>query len=147
MSAHYMSNGRNIYARATLEPDGPYEINVADVGAENWAACSRRIAASASRACTSISIARRCASTESEPTLEKLADLLKARIAPGGRDPGARGQHRPGRCGGAANAVGRPREDRRRVADRARRPREQGHVERYGKTRPSLKTTAIWAAR
>ena len=26
VAAHYMSNGRNIYARATLEPDGPYEI-------------------------------------------------------------------------------------------------------------------------
>jgi OOP family OmpA-OmpF porin len=82
VSAHYMSNGRNVYARVTQEPDGPYEINVADVGAEDWKGA----------------LARQCRiripslhfdldrptlrEFESEPTLEKLADLLKARNAP-----------------------------------------------------------------
>ncbi len=36
------SNGRNIYARVSQEPDGPYEINVADVGAEDWSAMLAR---------------------------------------------------------------------------------------------------------
>ena len=42
VAAHYLSNGRNIYARVTQEPDGPYEINVADVGAEDWKAALAR---------------------------------------------------------------------------------------------------------
>lgn len=82
VSAHYLENGRNLYARVSQEPDGPYEINVADVGAEDW----------------STSLARECRvriysihfdldrpairTFESEPTLEKLAALLKAKSAP-----------------------------------------------------------------
>ena len=82
VSAHYMQNGRNIYARVSQEPDGPYEINVADVGAEDWAAA----------------LARECRARiysihfdldrptirmfESEPTLEKLAALLKSKSTP-----------------------------------------------------------------
>ena len=83
VSAHYMSNGRNIYARATMEPDGPYEINVADVGAENWAAmlakdCRVRIPS------LHFDLDRpTLREYESEPTLEKLADLLKGKNAPG----------------------------------------------------------------
>ena len=82
VSAHYMSNGRNIYARATMEPDGPYEINVADVGAENWAAvlakdCRVRIPS------LHFDLDRpTLREYESEPTLEKLADLLKGKNAP-----------------------------------------------------------------
>ena len=82
VSAHYMSNGRNIYARATMEPDGPYEINVADVGAENWAAmlakdCRVRIPS------LHFDLDRpTLREYESEPTLEKLADLLKVKSAP-----------------------------------------------------------------
>jgi outer membrane protein OmpA-like peptidoglycan-associated protein len=82
VSAHYMENGRNIYARVSQEPDGPYEINVADVGAEDWAA----------------SLARDCRVRaysihfdldrptirmfESEPTLQRLASVLKSKSAP-----------------------------------------------------------------
>ena len=58
-----MSHGRNIYARVTQEPDGRIQINVADVGAENWSAMLARDAACACIACTSISIVRRCANT------------------------------------------------------------------------------------
>ena len=82
VSAQYTSNGRNIYARATLEPDGPYEINVADVGAENWAAmltrdCRIRIPS------LHFDLDRpTLREYESEPTLEKLADLLKGKHAP-----------------------------------------------------------------
>ena len=129
VSAHYMSNGRNIYARVTQEPDGPYEINVADVGAENWAAmlakdCRVRIPS------LHFDLDR--------PTLQRVrvgADAREARGSAegeeraGGRDPGSHGQHRPGRRGGAADVVGRPREGRRRVAHRARRAGQQGHVE------------------
>jgi OOP family OmpA-OmpF porin len=82
VSAHYMANGRNLYARVTLEPDGPYEINVADVGAEDWAAtltrtCRVRIPS------LQFDLDRPTLRTfESEPTLQKLADLLKARTTP-----------------------------------------------------------------
>jgi OmpA-OmpF porin, OOP family len=79
VSAHFMSNGRNIYARATMEPDGPYEINVADVGAEHWAAmlakdCRVRIPS------LHFDLDRpTLREYESEPTLEKLRDLLISR--------------------------------------------------------------------
>ena len=82
VSAHFMTNGRNVYARATMEPDGPYEINVADVGAENWAAmlakdCRIRVPS------LHFDLDRpTLRDFESEPTLEKLADLLKAKNAP-----------------------------------------------------------------
>ena len=82
VSAHFMSNGRNIYARATMEPDGPYEINVADVGAENWAAmlakdCRIRIPS------LHFDLDRpTLREYESEPTLEKLRDLLISRSTP-----------------------------------------------------------------
>jgi outer membrane protein OmpA-like peptidoglycan-associated protein len=76
VSAHYVSDGRNIYARATLEPDGPYEINVADVGAEDWAAmlaknCRIRIPS------LHFDLDRPTLhEDESEPTLNKLRNLL-----------------------------------------------------------------------
>lgn len=82
VSAHYLENGRNIYARVSQEPDGPYEINVADVGAEDWAAaiareCRVRIYS------IHFDLDRPSIRTfESEPTLEKLATLLKARATP-----------------------------------------------------------------
>ena len=82
VAAHYMSNGRNIYARVTQEPDGPYEINVADVGAEDWKGalardCRVRV--------TSLHFdldRPTLREYESEPTLQKLADLLKSKTAP-----------------------------------------------------------------
>ncbi len=82
VSAHYMENGRNIYARVSQEPDGPYEINVADVGAEDWTAalareCRVRIYS------IHFDLDRPSIRTlESEPTLEKLATLLKGKSAP-----------------------------------------------------------------
>lgn len=82
VSAQFINGTRNIYARITLEPDGPYEINVADVGAEDWSA----------------TLARECRLKipslhfdldrptlrifESMPTLEKLATVLKSKTAP-----------------------------------------------------------------
>ncbi len=82
VSAHYMSRGRNVYARVTLEPDGPYEIAVADVGSENWGAmlardCRVRVPS------LHFDLDRpTLREFESEPTLEKLADLLKSKTAP-----------------------------------------------------------------
>jgi OOP family OmpA-OmpF porin len=82
VSAHYTSNGRNIYARVTQEPDGPYEINVADVGAEDWKTalardCRIRIPS------LHFDLDRpTLRELESEPTLQKLADLLKAKNTP-----------------------------------------------------------------
>ena len=82
VSARYASHGRNLYARVTLEPDGPYEIAVADVGAENWGAmlardCRLRIAS------LHFDLDRpTLRELESEPALDKLADLLKGKNAP-----------------------------------------------------------------
>lgn len=82
VSAHYREHGRNIYARVSLEPEGSYEINVADVGAEDWAAaiardCRVRIYS------IHFDLDRPTIRTfESEPSLEKLATLLKAKATP-----------------------------------------------------------------
>jgi OOP family OmpA-OmpF porin len=82
VSAHYTRDGRNIYARVSLEPDGPYEINVADVGAEDWTAqlakqCRVRLPS------LHFDLDRPTLRLfESTPTLEKLANVLKARSAP-----------------------------------------------------------------
>ena len=83
VSAHYLENGRNLYGRVSQEPDGPYEVNVADVGAEDWSAaltreCRVRIYS------IHFDLDRpTIKSFESEPTLQKLAALLKAKSAPG----------------------------------------------------------------
>ena len=82
VSAHYRENGRNIYARVSQEPEGPYEINVADVGAEDWVAalareCRLRVYS------IHFELGRPAIRTlESEPTLGKLAALLKSKSAP-----------------------------------------------------------------
>jgi OmpA-OmpF porin, OOP family len=82
VSAHYIENGRNIYARVSQEPDGPYEINVADVGAEDWAGaltreCRVRIYS------IHFDLDRPTIRTfESQPTLDKLAALLNTKSTP-----------------------------------------------------------------
>lgn len=82
VSAQYLENGRNIYARISLEPDGPYEANVADVGAEDWSSaivreCRVRIYS------IHFDLDRATIRTfESEPTLQKLATLLKSNATP-----------------------------------------------------------------
>ena len=88
VSAHYRENGRNVYARFTQEPGRPYQVNIADVGTEDWAAqlrteCRVRIHA--------IHFARDrpiINELESEATLRKLADLLKSRNTPAVRIEG-----------------------------------------------------------
>jgi len=82
ISAHYMNNGRNIYTRITRTAEGAYDINIANVGDEDWAAmlakdCRVRISS------IHFDLERPTIRTfESEPTLEKLANLLKAKNAP-----------------------------------------------------------------
>ena len=77
-----MSYGRNLYARVMQEPDGRIQIAVADVGAENWPAmlatdCRVRLYS------LHFDLDRpTLREYESEPTLEKLADLLKNQNAP-----------------------------------------------------------------
>ena len=82
VAGHYRENDRNVYARYTQEPDRPYHVNVADVGAEDWAS----------------QLARECRVRiysihfehdrpdirllESEPTLRKLAELITLKTTP-----------------------------------------------------------------
>ena len=82
VSAQLRGDGRNVYARVTLEPNGRYHVNIADIGAEDWVAqlardCRIRI--------HSIHFAHDrpiIEELESEPTLTKLAGLLKAKSTP-----------------------------------------------------------------
>lgn len=82
ISAHYLDNGKNLYTRITRTPDGAYEISVADVGAEDWvAAWSKQCRLTIS----SLHFDKDRPTLrlfESEPTLRKLADLLKRPNAP-----------------------------------------------------------------
>lgn len=88
VAAHYREPGRNVYARFTQEPGRPYQVNVADVGAEDWASqlekeCRVRI--------HSIHFAHDrpiIKELESEATLRKLADLLKSKSTPAVRIEG-----------------------------------------------------------
>lgn len=81
VAAHYSANGRIIYARMTQEPGGPYQVNVADVGEEDWASalakeCHLRPYA------IQFDLDRPTLRPEAVPSLEKLANVLKARSAP-----------------------------------------------------------------
>lgn len=82
IAAHYMNNGHNIYTRITRTADGAYDISVADVGEEDWSSmlakdCRLRIPS------IHFDLDRATIRTfESEPTLEKLANVLKAKNAP-----------------------------------------------------------------
>lgn len=82
VAAQYRDGGRNVYARFTLEPDKPYTVNVADLETEDWAAqlatgCRVRIYSIHFEHDRPI-----IREFESEPTLRKLAALIKAAPAP-----------------------------------------------------------------
>jgi outer membrane protein OmpA-like peptidoglycan-associated protein len=88
VSAHLRDHGRNVYARMTQEPGGRYQVNVADVGAEDWAsqlarACRVRIHSIHFEHDRPI-----IREIESEPTLRKLADLIGATATPAVRIEG-----------------------------------------------------------
>ena len=82
VSAHYRENARNVYARFTQEPDRPYHVNVADPGAEDW---TSQLAKDCRVRIHSIHFEHdrpEIKLIESEPTLRKLSDLVKARSTP-----------------------------------------------------------------
>ncbi|HWI18573.1 MAG TPA: OmpA family protein [Vicinamibacterales bacterium] len=82
LAAQYMENTRNIYTRISRTPDGAYEINVADVGEEDWTA----VLAKECRLPISSLLFDKDRPTirlfESAPTLKKLSDTLKRKSAP-----------------------------------------------------------------
>lgn len=88
VSAQLRDNGHNAYARITVEPGGRYTVNVADVGAEDWATqlareCRVRI--------HSIHFAHDrpiIQELESAPTLRQLASLIKSGTTPAVRVEG-----------------------------------------------------------
>jgi OOP family OmpA-OmpF porin len=82
IAAHYMENGKNIYARISRTPDGAYEINVADVGEEDWTAA---LSKQCKLPITSLHFEKDRPALrlfESTPTLKKLSDTLKRPNAP-----------------------------------------------------------------
>jgi outer membrane protein OmpA-like peptidoglycan-associated protein len=82
VAAHYMNDGRNIYTLISREPDGPYQIAVADVGAEDWGAALAKECRVTIRSLHFDLDRPALREYESLPTLEKLADLLKAKSTP-----------------------------------------------------------------
>jgi OOP family OmpA-OmpF porin len=81
VAASYLANDRIIFARVSQEPGGPYQVNVADVGAEDWAAalgkeCRIRVPS------IQFDLDRPTFRPESAATLEKLARVLKPRSGP-----------------------------------------------------------------
>ena len=81
VAAYYWASGRLIYARMTQEPGGPYQVNVADVGDEDWAsalATQCRIRAYSIH----FDLDRPTLGPEAAATLAKAAELLTTRTAP-----------------------------------------------------------------
>ena len=78
VAAHYAREDRNIYARLSQEPGGPYQINVADVGAEDWGAMLET-QCRVTLYSVHFDLDRPTIRPESTPTLEKAAALLKAK--------------------------------------------------------------------
>lgn len=82
VAAHYRENGRNVYARMTQEPTGMFHVNVADVGAEDWAAALARECRVRIHSIHFELDGAGLLLPDSEPTLRKLAELLSNRSAP-----------------------------------------------------------------
>lgn len=81
VAAQYAANGRLIYARLTQEPGGPYQVNVADVGAEDWSAALAKKCRVRAHS-IQFDLDRATFRPGAMPSLEKLAETLKARNAP-----------------------------------------------------------------
>ena len=82
VAAQYREDGRNVYVRVTQTPGEPYRVKVADVGAEDWTAqlardCRFRIHSIHFEHDRPV-----IKEFESEPTLRKLADLVKSTNTP-----------------------------------------------------------------
>lgn len=76
VAADYAAAGRLIFARLSQAPDGPYQVNVADVGTEDWPAvlakdCRLRPYS------IHFDLDRPSLRPEATPTLDKLAEALK----------------------------------------------------------------------
>jgi OOP family OmpA-OmpF porin len=87
VAAHYRDNA-NVYARFTQEPDRPYTVNVADIDQEDWPS---QLAGECRVRIYSIQFAFErplIDEAQSEPTLRKLATLLKSAQAPAVRIEG-----------------------------------------------------------
>jgi OOP family OmpA-OmpF porin len=80
VAAHYSANGRLIYARMTQEPGGPYQVNVADVGEEDWASALAK-ECRVRPYTIQFDLDRPTFRPEAIASLEKLAAVLKARTA------------------------------------------------------------------
>lgn len=78
VAAHYSTNDRLIYARMTQEPGGPYQVNVADVGEEDWASVLAKECRIRPYS-IQFDLDRPTFRPEAIASLEKLANVLKAR--------------------------------------------------------------------
>ncbi len=78
VAAHYSANGRIIYARMTQEPGGAYQVNVADVGDEDWVSALAKECRILPYS-IQFDLDRPTFRPEAIASLDKLADVLKAR--------------------------------------------------------------------
>lgn len=82
IAAHYMENGKDLFTRISRTPDGAYEINVANVGDEDWTAL---LTTECRLPIHSLQFDKDRATLrlfESMPALKKLSNLLKRPNAP-----------------------------------------------------------------
>jgi outer membrane protein OmpA-like peptidoglycan-associated protein len=82
VSAHLRDDGRNVYARVTQDPSGQYHMNVADVGAEDWASQLRRECRVRIHSIHFEHDRPIIQEAASEPTLRKLADVIGTKSTP-----------------------------------------------------------------
>ena len=137
VAAHYRDNGRNVYVRLTRDSGGPYRTNVADVGAEDWTAalantCRVRIHSIHFEHDRPI-----INEIESEPTLVKLADLIKSKNTPPVRIEGH--MDNIGESAAAARetlSLGRARMVAAWLTSHGRVPASKVVAEGLGKSRP-----------
>lgn len=78
VAAHYSANGRIIYARMTQQPGGAYQVNVADVGDEDWVSALAKECRILPYS-IQFDLDRPTFRPEAIASLDKLADVLKAR--------------------------------------------------------------------
>jgi outer membrane protein OmpA-like peptidoglycan-associated protein len=134
VAARYADSGRHIYARMEQEPGGPYRVNVADVGAEDWEAALVRDCR-VSLHSLHFELDRATIRPESAPTLDKAAAWLK------GAEPAVEVQGHMDNIGAAGEAARQALSEARAKAVAARLvalgvPTARLTAKGYGRRRP-----------
>ena len=135
VAAYYSANGRIIFARLSQQPDGPYQVNVADVGDEDWSAAL-------ATDCPRAALQHPVRSGSAVPAPRSHADTGETRRAAQGQvgtssgNPGPHRQHRRGgRCRAQALSEARAKAVMAWLVEHGV-PAATLSSKGYGKTRP-----------